>query len=260
MASNNFFNRLKSEINYYRMKNWSFKDVGDFWDTIEEYDDINSGIYPYRQRFINSKKMFDKLNLINFDPINILDIQCRTGNGSIFWSKFYKNMRIYGYDFSENFLKKSQINFKNHNLKFETKLIEHLPLPNENNYFDLILCYETIEHVCNYGEFISELARVLKPNGYLIITCPNVSWEFNHFFSTVIGINHSEGPHKFIPLKNIKKEINNNGLKILSYNTSIFFPFNNRLSIILDRFMNNYMPKFLKKLLFLRHSFVITKN
>ena len=45
MASNNFFNRLKSEINYYRMKNWSFKDVGDFWDTIEEYDDINSGIY-----------------------------------------------------------------------------------------------------------------------------------------------------------------------------------------------------------------------
>ncbi|EKD90180.1 MAG: methyltransferase type 11 [uncultured bacterium] len=42
-------------------------------------------------------------------------------------------------------------------------------LPFKNNQFDLILCYETIEHVRNPKKVISEMRRVLKKKGKLIL-------------------------------------------------------------------------------------------
>ena len=50
-----FYKRLKDEINYLKNKNWTLSEMGKFWDNLEEYDDINSKIYPYQMRFFNSK-------------------------------------------------------------------------------------------------------------------------------------------------------------------------------------------------------------
>lgn len=254
-----FYKRLKEEIFYLKNKSWTLTEVGKFWDSVDDYDDINSNIYPYKQRFLNSKELFDDLYLKNFKPNNILDIQCRTGNGSIFWSKIFKDMRIYACDFSKKFLDKSKKNLINYDLNFETHLVENFPLEFENNFFDFIITYETLEHVCEYKVFIKELSRVLKKNGIMILTCPNISWEINHFLSSVIGINHSEGPHKFLALKKIDTELIKNNLNILSYNTSIFLPFNNSFSIKIDTILKKITPTFLKKIFFLRHSFIIQK-
>lgn len=254
-----FYKRLKEEIFYLKNKKWTLAEVGKFWDSVDDYDDINSTIYPYKQRFLNSKELFDDLYLQNFKPNNILDIQCRTGNGSIFWSKIFKNMRIYACDFSKKFLDKSKKNLISYDLNFETYLVENFPLKFEDNFFDFIITYETLEHVCEYKIFIKELSRVLKKDGIMILTCPNVSWEINHFLSSVAGINHSEGPHKFLPLKKIDTELIKNNLNVLSYNTSIFLPFNNSLSIKIDTILKKITPKFLKRIFFLRHSFIIQK-
>ena len=37
------------------------------------------------------QKLFEDLNFENFDPKHCLDIQTRTGNGSIFWKKYSQN-------------------------------------------------------------------------------------------------------------------------------------------------------------------------
>lgn len=42
-----------------------------------------------------------------------------------------------------------------------------------NKLFDLIACFETIEHVLNFKEAIQNLHRLLKPGGTLIISSPN---------------------------------------------------------------------------------------
>lgn len=46
-------------------------------------------------------------------------------------------------------------------------------LPLEDDSFDLVTCFETIEHVENAEQGIAELRRVLKPGGILIISSPN---------------------------------------------------------------------------------------
>jgi len=48
------------------------------------------------------------------------------------------------------------------------------PLPYSNESFDFVVCVEVIEHLYNPWFVISELRRVLKENGKLIISTPNI--------------------------------------------------------------------------------------
>lgn len=53
---------------------------------------------------------------------------------------------------------------------------EHLPYP--SHYFDLILSHEVIEHVQDDALSVTEMVRVSKPGGRIIIFCPNRLYPF----------------------------------------------------------------------------------
>lgn len=66
-------------------------------------------------------------------------------------------------------------------------------LPYGNNSFDVIIAYHVIEHLVNVRLFVSELRRVLKKNGYVIIGTPNLaSW--HNIFALFLGIQPFSGP------------------------------------------------------------------
>ena len=59
-------------------------------------------------------------------------------------------------------------------------------LPYDDGSFDVVLLVEVIEHVENHRAAITELARIVKPGGSLLITTPNImrlSSRFHFFFS-----------------------------------------------------------------------------
>lgn len=56
----------------------------------------------------------------------------------------------------------------NHGVNFEAD-----PLPYANNVFDITLMYSVIEHLHNPGNILTELKRILKKSGYLIIITSN---------------------------------------------------------------------------------------
>jgi len=53
-----------------------------------------------------------------------------------------------------------------------TDLLKGLPF--EDRSFDVVICSEVIEHVCNHVAAIKELSRILKPGGYLFLSTPNM--------------------------------------------------------------------------------------
>ncbi len=254
------FKRIYLEWKYFTNRPWSLSDVGRFWDNVDDYDDINAKLYPYYQRFINSKIIFKNSVKKNFNPKNMLDIQTRTGKGTIFWKQMYPNIKCYISDFSKVFLKKTRFNLKKRKINFKASLVHKFPLPYKNKFFDFILCYETLEHVYDCEKFVAELTRIANHKCKIIITTPNISWEIIHWITAIVGFNHSEGPHRFIPKKKIDQIFKKNKLKVLNYNTDIFLPFNNKFSVNMDKFLMRRFPNKIKQLICLRHSYILEKN
>lgn len=83
-----------------------------------------------------------------------------------------------------------------------------ITIPFKNNSFDSILSIEVFEHVFNFGDILNELNRILKPDGYLLLTLPFV-WEEHeqpHDFGryTSFGIIHTLETHGFVVLELFK--------------------------------------------------------
>jgi SAM-dependent methyltransferase len=77
-------------------------------------------------------------------------------------------------------------------------------LPFLNESFDAVVCFEVFEHVFNIKEVLSEIHRVLKPNGKILLSAPfawdehEVPYDFARY--TSYGLTHL---------------MNNNGFKVI---------------------------------------------
>lgn len=60
--------------------------------------------------------------------------------------------------------------------KYPTILAPAEKIPIKDNVFDLVVMFDTIEHVQDPKKALQEAARVLKPGGYLIIRSPQLVW------------------------------------------------------------------------------------
>ncbi|MFA6226874.1 MAG: class I SAM-dependent methyltransferase [Candidatus Paceibacterota bacterium] len=58
------------------------------------------------------------------------------------------------------------------NIKFD--LNQTIPIPFPNKTFDVVICQEIIEHVENPWKMVREAKKLLKDDGILIITTPNI--------------------------------------------------------------------------------------
>lgn len=250
--------RAKAEYSYYAMRHWNLEDVGRFWDTVKNYDDINEKIYPYFRRFTNSFDLAEKY--LPRHDYTLLDIQTRSGKGSLFWHEKKKIKSATCVDFSDFLVSVAKKRLRESNLKHEIIKISNFPLPFEDRSFNLICAYETVEHISDYSFFIKELSRTMTDDGIMIITCPNKAWNWVHSLTAIIGINHSEGPHRFLRRGELLNCFKTNHLALLEENSTIIFPFNHPFSIKIDSILEKYLPTFIKQCVALRRTFILKKG
>ena len=68
---------------------------------------------------------------------------------------------------------------------YETDFNSALPFADAS--FDGIVSIETIEHLENPWSFVRELARLLRPGGFLVLSTPNVSSIFSRALNLATG-------------------------------------------------------------------------
>jgi ubiquinone/menaquinone biosynthesis C-methylase UbiE len=100
----------------------------------------------------------------------VLDIACGSGYGSKILSQKAKN--VMGVDVSKKSVDYANKNFNSKNTKFFWGNATDLGFIKEHS-IDLVVSFETIEHLKNYERFLQEIKRVLKKEGILIISTPN---------------------------------------------------------------------------------------
>lgn len=68
-----------------------------------------------------------------------------------------------------------------------TRVDANQPLPYADESFDVVITSETVEHLANPLQFIHEITRILKPNGRLILSTPNVQTIFSRIYYLFTG-------------------------------------------------------------------------
>lgn len=88
------------------------------------------------------------------------------------WRRYSKNVEIVGLDINKVSLKKMKENVKKESLNVHLVLgdLEHLPF--RSCVFDRIKCAEVLEHIENDRLALTELSRVSKKGGLLLLTVP----------------------------------------------------------------------------------------
>jgi len=159
-----------------------------FEDTKKFYKRLSSGgvftsIWGKETRFNPESISMKKSVLQHFLPIahenlNVndvcLDLGCGPGGFLKIISPLVKS--IIGADITPIFIDECQKIIDTHNIQnASTVLLGADPkLPFPDNYFDKVLMVDTIHHLENPAFTISEVTRVLKSNGLLIIIEPNI--------------------------------------------------------------------------------------
>lgn len=154
----------------------------------------------------------------------ILDQGCGIGQYALSVYKFgFK--KVVGLDFSEKLLKKAEQNAKN--LKYEVKFVKGdiRNMPFNNNSFDVVISGGVIEHVPESEKTISELSRIIKKQGYLLIHIPHKISTFTilKIIQKMVGI-WKLGYEKSFTKKQFSKMLQENGFEIQDYFLGEFMP------------------------------------
>lgn len=175
-------------LRYFGHKNKNLsKEIADIW-----HNDIE-----YIQRW-------KEVENFNDNKGKILDMAC--GVGTFMFHGLRKGYDIYGIEPEDWKLEYIKLKIKEQNLPklWEKRFIKGIGenLPFEDNTFDYIITYQTLEHVQNVEKCIDEMLRVLKGGGKLKIQAP----DYDSFFE----------PHYLLPfLPKMNKKLASIYLKLL---------------------------------------------
>lgn len=68
------------------------------------------------------------------------------------------------------------------------------PLPFPDNFADVITAFDVLEHLTETWLCVTEIYRVLKPGGIVVIDCPNLA-AWHNIFTLLLGYQPTTGPH-----------------------------------------------------------------
>lgn len=118
----------------------------------------------HKERYFYILKLLEKKK-----GLNILDLACGEGYGSEILSNIVDS-KVTGVDISHEAICHAIKKYKKNNLEYFKGDAQNF---GENDIYDVVISFETIEHVSSYNEVIANYHRILKKNGVLFISSPN---------------------------------------------------------------------------------------
>lgn len=166
------------------------------------------------------KNMAAIINWLNIKNGNILDIGCH--DGTFLSLVKNRNNNFYGIEASDwgaRQARKKGIDVRQYFFDDQTKM------PYEGEFFDVVVAGDIIEHIFNTDFFLDEISRVLKPDGKLLISTPNLA-SFGRRVMLFLGMSpiieispnepDSVGHIRYFTFSSLRKLLEKNNFRVIS--------------------------------------------
>ena len=95
-------------------------------------------------------------------------LEIGSGMGHLLQYLSFKGYKIIGTEINDSYINYAR---KQYNLKIQKMDGDKINFP--DNYFDIVLSFDVLEHIPDPGKHLDEVNRVLKPDGYYLFQTPN---------------------------------------------------------------------------------------
>jgi 2-polyprenyl-6-hydroxyphenyl methylase / 3-demethylubiquinone-9 3-methyltransferase len=134
---------------------------------------------------------FDRY-LGGWNGVKVLDVGCGGGYACEYLAQ--RKAIVSGTDILEDSLREARAHAAQENLKIDYRLCTPDRLPFNDQEMDVVTCFDVLEHIPDKGRTLSEIYRVLKPNGWLFFDTIN-----NTFWARLVVIWLGEIFLRFVP-------------------------------------------------------------
>jgi SAM-dependent methyltransferase len=207
---------------------FTIEEVRAFWDSVaDEYvHERDSLASSHFQRFERAFAHFHPR-----EGMRALNLWCRNGEAIDYFRRCAPQLDLVNAEVSPRLIEKARARYPDE--LFVRTDLGRLPFPDDQ--FDFILSLETLEHAPDPLLLLRELARVLKPGGTLVLSCPPATAEVPLRVYELLFRNHGEGPHRFLSSREVKGLVRAAGLELKRHESTLFIPVGPRWLRRMDR-------------------------
>jgi cyclopropane fatty-acyl-phospholipid synthase-like methyltransferase len=201
-----------------RKNPWTDLEVEAHWDRV-------AGIYVSentRVKRTHDQRFRESIGHLQLAPgISVLNITSRDAEATDYVSREEPTCKVVNAEISSGLMAVAK-NIRPAITQVKLESYSHLPFP--DSAFDRILSLETLEHVAEPHRFLEELKRVSTAGAIMVLSCPPALSEWPYRIYTALFGGHGEGPHRFLPSREVKKMLGNAGWKVVKHKGTLLIP------------------------------------
>lgn len=237
---------------------FTIEQIAEHWDHTSQtgYEEFNAKTVSYGRRFTDAIEMIEDSSEATIPRGGqLIDVGCGTGNGLLIFHERF-GISGTGVDVSNGMLDIARAKLRERNLPIELHQFDAECLPFEDNQFDAGISFEVLEHTPDPARLLSELARVVKPGGAVVVSTPNTLWEPVHWFAAKTGLHHSEGPHRDVTRREILDGLRAAGLRVVDERTTVLVPAGPQALVRMGQAIEDRLPTAVLRIIALRRLFL----
>jgi 2-polyprenyl-3-methyl-5-hydroxy-6-metoxy-1,4-benzoquinol methylase len=136
----------------------------------------------YRKTVLRDHVAFILDAVENRTGLDLLDVGC--GSGTLLGLMKQRGFRPLGVDFSHEAAKVARTE---NGVRVIVGSLQQAGFASSS--FDIVTLFHVMEHVTNPREILTEVSRILRPNGAMVLQVPNIdSWQFKAFGAKWYGL------------------------------------------------------------------------
>jgi 2-polyprenyl-3-methyl-5-hydroxy-6-metoxy-1,4-benzoquinol methylase len=219
----------------HRINRWTDREVEQHWDSVADiYVTENNKVKEaHDQRF---KEAIQHLDL--FDGCSVLNITSRDCEANDYIKVAQSTVKVVNAEISSGLMKVAKVIRPE---ALQVKIETYSKLQFADNSFDRVLSLETLEHVAEPVRFLQELFRISTNDAVLVLSCPPATSEIPYKIFTLLFGGHGEGPHRFLPSKEVRALFELTGWKLKLHKGTVLMPVG---PLILQRAAENFIQRF----------------